>query len=241
MHRSRKALGAHLAAQHHSNPTALVDHAFVQCPLGCPGAFCILPKDSMNAGQSNLRNHLTGITTKAAHAHFRHSASHTDGKCTWIGLETQLRRDCATAAAPGTLGASLASITSPAAAPHTDSADPSLPALHPAPAPTTAPASPREVIDPDLDFPIPAIAANSDLCSVLTIRYDDVRAVSRRLHCQELPSSLRQQREILAPLLYADLAAGTDPARERAGCGLWLEMVGGAYIFHRRPEVALYR
>jgi hypothetical protein len=56
------------------------------------------------------------------------------------------------------------------------------------------------------------------------------------LRSWELPTSKRQQSEILAPLIFADHAAGTDPTCERAGCGLWLEVIGGSYIFFRRTS-----
>jgi hypothetical protein len=80
----------------------------------------------------------------------------------------------------------------------------------------------------------------STIFAFKSMTFDDVRRVSRRLHCQELPTSKRQQSEILAPLIFADHAAGTDPTCERAGCGLWLEVIGGSYIFFRRPGVDCY-
>ena len=105
----------------------------------------------------------------------------------------------------------------------------------------TALALPSDATDPDLDFPIPTLAPSVDLRCALAIPFDDVRRVSRRLHCQELPTSKRQQSEILAPLIFADHAAGTDPTCERAGCGLWLEVIGGSYIFFRRTSSFAWR
>ena len=101
-HTNRAALGKHLANHHRADAATLANHGFVQCPSGCSGAFCILPKDN-RTGQSGLRNHLTAGSTRAPHTALRLASP----LGTWISVEDELRRTCSSTAAPGTLGASL--------------------------------------------------------------------------------------------------------------------------------------
>lgn len=205
----------HLANHHRADAATLANHGYVQCPSGCSGAFCILPKDNRN-GQSGLRNHLTAGGNRSPHTALRLASP----SGTWVSVEDELRQTCSATAAPGTLGASLTLLSPTAAAAagaQAPTASPDASRAQPTPA---ALAPPSDATDPDLDFPIPTLAPSVDLRCALAIPFDDVRRVSRRLHCQELPTSKRQQSEILAPLIFVDHAAGTDPTCERAGCGL---------------------
>jgi hypothetical protein len=172
-HTNRAALGKHLATHHRADATTLANHGFVQCPSGCPGAFCILPKDNRN-GQSGLRNHLTAGGRHTPHTALRLASP----SGTWISVEDELRRACSVTAAPGTLGASLTLLSHTAAA----AADTHAPAASPdaarAQLQPTALALPSDATDPDLDFPIPTLAPSVDLRCALAIPFDDVRRVS---------------------------------------------------------------
>ena len=83
------------------------------------------------------------------------------------------------------------------------------------------------------DIPIPAFDDHVDLRPLLAIKVDDVRRVSRHLRCQDLDFAARHQHDLAQPLVFGHKMYAEDVDSERGGLGMWLQVLGGAYIFFR--------
>ena len=106
---TRAKLGKHLtscpsAVDAATSASLRASLAFTTCPAGCNGAYCLLPKRSVN-GFSNFHNHLT----QNASAHSAIKVAHNN---TFKDAVDAARAECVALAPAGSLGASMAPLVS---------------------------------------------------------------------------------------------------------------------------------